>query len=84
MLIMPNDDLVLLGESTDTSLIDPGSLSRRKFLAYFSNDPAILNYRWAIQLPVGLETNNYKNIDYSDDSSSSQLVIMFSTKYSSP
>jgi hypothetical protein len=78
MLIMPNNDLVLLGYSTDTSLITPVSSSTsRKFLSYFSNDPSILNYKWAVQLPNGLETYDYKNMDIKDDSTSSQFVVMF-------
>ena len=71
MLVMPNDDLVLLGQSLDTSLMTLTAGTARRFLAYFSNDPSILNYKWAVQLPSSIDTYTYRSIDFNDDTPSS-------------
>ncbi len=47
-------------------------------MAYFDNSPAVMNYRWAVQLPQAMDSpvTTYSNMDLKDDLT--ELVILFS------
>jgi hypothetical protein len=54
ILVLPYTDIVILGASSDTSLVTlSASYTSRRFLIYFDNTPSVMNYKWAIQLPEG-------------------------------
>lgn len=67
LLVLPNTDIVILGASNDTSLVTLNSpYTSRRYLAYFDN-AVLMNYRWAVQLPVGLDSYTYRSLDYKED-----------------
>ena len=68
ILVLPSTDLVILGASSDISLVTLSTtyLSRR-FLAYFDNAASVMNYRWAVQLPEGLDSYTFRSLDFNED-----------------
>jgi hypothetical protein len=68
ILVLPNTDIVILGESSDTSLVTlSGTYNSRRFLTFFDNAASVMNYKWAIQLPEGLDSYNYRSLDLKED-----------------
>ena len=68
ILVLPNTDIVILGSSSDNSLVTmTAPYNSRRYLAYFDNAVSVMNYRWAIQLPEGLDSYTYRSLDFKED-----------------
>ncbi len=75
LLVLPNTDLVILGSSKDSSLVTLNNpFTSRRYLAYFDNAASIMNYRWAVQLPEGLDSYTYRSLNFKEDVT--QVVVM--------
>jgi hypothetical protein len=68
LLVLPNTDIVILGSSSDDSLVTlSAGYTSRRFLTYFDNMASVMNYKWAIQLPEGLDSYTYRSLDFKED-----------------
>jgi hypothetical protein len=68
ILVLPSTDIVILGTSSDISLVTLSTTySSRRFLAYFDNAASVMNYRWAVQLPEGLDSYTFRSLDFNED-----------------
>ena len=75
LLVLPNTDIVILGSSSDTSLVTLSiAYTSRRFLTYFDNAASVMNYKWAIQLPEGLDSYTYRSLDFKEDLT--QVAVM--------